>query len=190
MGLFHDDEDFSSYITGNLKGTKTEKNLEEAFCGESKARNKYKIFAKKAREEGYLNIADIFDKTSENEAEHSKIWFKLLSGGSIQDTLSNLKTAASTENYEWEHMYARFAKEAEEEGFSKIACLFETIRSIEKMHMTRYNELIQEIVDDTLYRKETPVLWECNKCGYSIKAEEAPKVCPFCKHPQKHFFTV
>lgn len=187
---FKEGFDFATCINKDLKGTKTEKNLEEAFCGESKARNKYKIFAQKAREEGYLHIANIFDETSENEAEHGKIWLKLLNGGRIPDTLSNLRTAAGTENYEWEDMYARFAKEAEEEGFNKIAFLFETIRSIEKMHMTRYNKMAKEIIDNTLYKKETPILWECDKCGYRFEGEAAPEACAFCKNPQKHFFPV
>lgn len=180
--------DFASCINKDLKGTKTEKNLEEAFCGESKARNRYKIFADKARKEGYLNIACIFDETSDNEAEHGKIWLKLLNGGKIPDTLSNLKSAASTENYEWEDMYARFAQEAKDEGFDKIGYLFETIRSIEKMHMTRYNKLAQELSDKTLYKRDEPVLWECGKCGYRFEGETAPEICPFCKNPQEHFF--
>lgn len=180
--------DFASCIDKDIKGTKTEKNLEEAFCGESKARNKYKIFAKKAREEGYNNIADIFDKTSENEAQHSKIWLKILNEGKIPNTLTNLHTAASTENYEWEDMYARFAQEAKEEGFNKIAFLFETIRDIEKMHMTRYNKLAQELIDNTLYARKTPVLWECSKCGYRFEQKTPPETCPFCKHPKEYFF--
>lgn len=182
--------DFATCINKELKGTKTEKNLEEAFCGESKARNKYTFFAHKARKEGYIHIADIFDETADNEKEHGKIWLKLLNGGDIPDTLTNLHTAASTENYEWQDMYARFAQEAKEEGFDKIAFLFETIRSIEKRHMTRYNKLAQELKENTLYKKEKTVLWECGKCGYRFEREEPPEMCPFCKHPKEFFFAV
>ena len=181
-------EDFSSYITGELAGTKTEKNLQDAYSGESKARNNYTYFAKQARKDGYEHIAKIFEETANNEKEHGKIWFKLLNGGKVSDTLKNLETASGAESYEWEEMYARFAQEAKEEGFNKIAYLFETIRSIEKMHMTRYNKLIQELKSNTVFKKETNVLWECSKCGYRFDGEEAPKLCPFCKNPQKEFF--
>ena len=188
MGLFDDHDDYSSFITKELKGTKTEQNLQEAFCGESKARNKYTFFAKQARKEGYHQIADIFDETANNETEHGKIWFKLLNEGNIQPTIDNLKTAAQTECYEWDDMYARFAKDAKEEGFEKISCLFETIRSIEKMHMTRYNNLIKQLEEKTLYKKATPLLWECSKCGYRFEGTEPPKQCPFCRHPREYFF--
>ncbi len=189
MGLFsEDDDDFSKYITGDLKGTQTEKNLEQAFCGESEARNRYTFFAQKARKEGYEQIARIFEETANNEEEHGKIWLRILSGGKLHDTLENLKTAASTENYEWEDMYARFAKDAREEGFDRIACLFETIRSIEKMHMTRYNKLVQNIETKTVFKKTEPVIWECAKCGYTYEGEEPPQKCPFCQHPKAYFF--
>ena len=184
---FSEDFDFSSCLNGDLKGTKTESNLKEAFCGESQARNKYNFFAKKARKEGYIHIADIFDKTAENEKEHAKIWLKLLNNGQIPETKDNLRTAAETESYEWQDMYAKFADEAREEGFDKIASLFETIRTIEKMHMTRYNTLIKDIETKTLLKKEDSVLWECTKCGYRFQGTEPPKNCPFCKHPREYF---
>ncbi len=185
---FSEDFDFSSCLNGELEGTKTENNLKEAFCGESKARNKYNFFAQKARKEGYIHIADIFDKTAENEKEHAKIWLKLLNNGQIPDTKDNLRTAAQTESYEWQDMYAGFAQDAREEGFDKIAALFETIRGIEKMHMTRYNKLLKELEDNTFYLKDEPVLWECSKCGYRCEREQAPDICPFCKHKKEYFF--
>lgn len=182
-----DEDDFSNFINKSLSGTRTEKNLKEAFCGESQARNKYAFFSKQARKEGYIHIADIFDETACNEEEHGKIWFRLLNGGKIPKTIDNLKTASETENYEWQDMYAKFADEAREEGFDKIASLFETIRTIEKMHMTRYNTLIKDIETKTLLKKEDSVLWECTKCGYRFQGTEPPKNCPFCKHPKEYF---
>ena len=187
---FSEDFDFSTCINKELEGTKTQNNLKEAFCGESQARNKYNFFAQKARKEGLISVADIFDKTAENEKEHAKIWLKLLYGGDIPNTKENLRTAAQTESYEWQDMYANFAKDAKEEGFDKIAALFESVRSIEKMHMTRYNKLLAELEDNTYYLKDTPVLWECSKCGYRFEQEQAPDICPFCKHPKEYFFTV
>ena len=142
---FSEDFDFSTCINKELEGTKTQNNLKEAFCGESQARNKYNFFAQKARKEGLISVADIFDKTAENEKEHAKIWLKLLYGGDIPNTKENLRTAAQTESYEWQDMYANFAKDAKEEGFDKIAALFESVRSIEKIHMTRYNKLLAEL---------------------------------------------
>ena len=188
MGLFEDNDDYSSFITKELKGTQTEKNLQEAFCGESQARNKYTFFAKQARKEGYQHIADIFDETANNEAQHGKIWFKLLNEGNIPSTIDNLKSAAATECYEWDDMYARFAQDAKEEGFEKIACLFETIRGIEKMHMTRYNNLIKRLEEKTQYKRDKNVIWECKKCGYRHEGTEPPKQCPFCRHPREYFF--
>lgn len=182
------DEDFTAFVTQKLAGTKTEKNLQDAYCGESKARNNYTYFAKKARQEGYEQIARIFEETANNEGEHGKIWLMLLNGGKLPDTLKNLETAASTENYEWEDMYARFAQEAKEEGFEKIACLFETIRGIEKMHMTRYNKLVENIKNNEVFKKEDKTVWECAKCGYTFDGEEAPEMCPFCRHPRAYFF--
>lgn len=181
-------EDFTNFINKELAGTKTEKNLTEAFCGESQARNKYTFFAQKAKEDGFVHIARLFEETANNEKEHGKIWFKLLNGGKIQDTLKNLENAASVETYEWQDMYARFANDAREEGFDKIAYLFETIRGIEKMHMTRYNKLIQDIKSDTVFEKPEAITWECAKCGYVIEGAQAPEMCPFCRYPKAYFF--
>ena len=187
---FSEDFDFSSCVDKELEGTKTQNNLKEAFCGESQARNKYTFFAQKAQKEGLIHIADIFNKTAQNETEHAKIWLKLLYGGKIPETKENLHTAAQTESYEWQDMYANFAKEAKEEGFEKIAGLFETVRSIEKMHMTRYNKLLEELENNTYYLKASPVLWECSKCGYQFEREQAPDICPFCRHTKEYFFVV
>ncbi len=181
-------EDFTAFVTKELAGTKTERNLQDAYCGESKARNNYTFFAQQAKKEGYEQIARIFEETANNEKEHAKIWLKLLYNGNLPETIKNLETAASTENYEWEDMYARFAKEAKEEGFEKIACLFETIRNIEKMHMTRYNKLIEQLRKSRLFQKEHQITWECAKCGYTFEGETAPEICPFCRHPQGFFF--
>lgn len=181
-------EDFVSFVTKDLAGTKTEKNLQDAYCGESKARNNYTFFAEKAKKDGYVQIAKIFEETASNEEEHGKIWLRLLNGGALKNTLDNLESAASTENYEWEDMYARFAKEAKEEGFDKIACLFETIRGIEKMHMTRYNKLVEDIKKGEVFKKEEKIMWECAKCGYNFEGEEAPEMCPFCRNPRAFFF--
>lgn len=181
-------EDFVSFVTKELAGTKTEKNLQDAYCGESKARNNYTFFAQQARKEGYEQIAGIFEETANNEREHGKIWLKLLNGGKLPDTIKNLGTAASTENYEWEDMYARFAKEAKEEGFDKIACLFETIRGIERMHMTRYMKLIEDIKNETVFQREEKTMWECANCGYTFEGEKSPEMCPFCRHPKAYFF--
>ena len=146
--------DFSKYINKELKGTKTEQNLKEAYCGESKARNNYTFFAEKAKAEGYQHIAKIFEETAHNEKEHARIWLKLLTGGNIQTTLENLKTAAETENYEWESMYERYAQDAREEGFNDIAYLFDTIRTIEKSHMNRYKKEIENILNNLVFQKE------------------------------------
>lgn len=180
--------DFSKCINKELIGTKTEKNLQTAYCGESKARNNYTFFAQKAREEGYEHIAKIFEDTANNEKEHAKIWLKLLNGGTLNTTVENLKEAASTENYEWEDMYAGFAKDAKEEGFDDIAYLFETIRNIEKMHMTRYRKIINDLMNDLVFTQNEPVKWECAKCGYTFEGTKAPEICPFCKHPKAYFF--
>lgn len=191
MDFNHDEcckGDFSKCINKELKGTKTEKNLQEAYCGESKARNNYTFFAEQAKKDGYIQIAKIFQETADNEKEHAKIWLKLLNGGNIKSTKANLETAASTENYEWEDMYARFAQDAREEGFDDIAFLFETIRNIEKMHMTRYNKLIEDLMKDIVFQKPEKIMWECAKCGYTFEGTTAPEICPFCKHPKGHFF--
>lgn len=182
------DEDFTQCFEKEIEGTKTELNLIEAFCGESKARNKYTFFAKQAKKEGYEHIAKIFEETAENEAQHGKIWFKLLNGGKIPNTLNNLKTAAETESYEWENMYEKFAQDARDEGFEKIATLFDTIRTIEKMHMQRYKNIIENIKNNTVFNNKTEVTWECAKCGYNCINKQAPEHCPFCRHPQAYFF--
>ena len=144
-----------------LKGSKTEKNLMEAFAGESQARNKYTYFASKAKKEGYVQISKIFEETANNEKEHAKIWFKLLQGGSIGTTSENLKAAAEGENYEWTDMYARFAQEAKEEGFNDIAYLFEAVAKIEKEHETRYKKLLESVMSDKVFERENEIAWEC-----------------------------
>ncbi|MDR2795068.1 MAG: rubrerythrin family protein [Holosporaceae bacterium] len=171
----------------NLKNTKTEKNLMEAFAGESQARNKYTYFASQAKKEGYVQIGKIFEETANNEKEHAKIWFKLLNGGTISDTMTNLEIAASGENYEWTDMYAQFAKDADAEGFSDIAALFRAVAEIEKNHEKRYKKLQKNIIEHQVFRKTGKVIWECSNCGHSVEAEEAPGFCPVCKHVQAFF---
>ena len=170
----------------NLKGTKTEKNLMEAFAGESMARNKYTYFASKAKKDGYEQIASIFQSTADNEKEHAKLWFKLLNGG-IGSTLDNLKAAAAGENEEWTDMYARMAKEAHEEGFEDIARLFEGVAAIEKEHEERYLKLVENIENGTVFKKDSKVVWICRNCGHIVDSIEAPKGCPVCAHPQAYF---
>ncbi len=170
----------------NLKGTKTEKNLMEAFAGESQARNKYTYYASKAKKEGYVQIAEIFEETARNEKEHAKIWYKLLHDG-IGDTAANLKDAAAGENYEWTDMYANFAKEAKEEGFDKIAFLFEEVGKIEKEHEARYLALLKNLEEEKVFKKEEKAVWKCSNCGFIYEGVEAPKVCPVCDHPQAYF---
>jgi len=172
----------------DLKGSKTEKNLMEAFAGESQARNKYTYFAAKAKKEGYVQISKIFEETANNEKEHAKIWFKLLQGGSIGNTIDNLQAAAEGENYEWTDMYAKFAKEAKEEGFNDIAFLFEKVAQIEKAHEERYKKLLKNIVDGVVFEKDEDVVWECANCGHIHVGKNAPEVCPVCAHPQSYFF--
>jgi len=171
----------------NLKGTKTEANLWTAFAGESQARNKYTYFASKAKKDGYVQIANNFEETAANEKEHAKIWYKLLHDG-VGDTLSNLKDAAAGERYEWTDMYATFAKEAKEEGFDKIAALFEMVAAIEKEHEERYNTLAQNIENDTVFKKDSEKIWQCGNCGHLHIGESAPEVCPVCDHPKAYFF--
>ena len=171
----------------NLKGTKTEANLWTAFAGESQARNKYTYFASKAKKDGYVQIANIFEETAANEKEHAKIWYKLLHDG-VGDTLSNLKDAAAGERYEWTDMYATFAKEAKEEGFDKIAALFEMVGAIEKEHEERYNALAENIENDTVFKKDSEKIWQCGNCGHLHIGENAPEVCPVCDHPKAYFF--
>ena len=170
----------------NLKGTKTEKNLQEAFAGESMARNKYTYYASKARKDGYVQIAELFEETAANEKEHAKIWFKLLHDG-IASTPDNLKDAAQGENYEWTDMYARFAKEAREEGLDDIAALFEGVAAIEKEHEERYNKLLQNIEGGIVFSREGDTVWKCKNCGHIHIGQKAPEVCPVCSHPQSYF---
>ncbi len=171
----------------DLKGSKTEKNLMEAFAGESQARNKYTYFASKARKEGYQQIADIFEETARNEKEHAKIWFKYLQGGDIQDTVSNLNAAADGENFEWTDMYDRMAKEAREEGFTEIAARFEMVGRIEKEHEARYRKLLGNIKGDLVFSRDGDCVWQCINCGHIVVGKKAPKICPVCSHPQSYF---
>ena len=172
--------------TMELKGSKTEKNLMEAFAGESMARNKYTYYASKAKKEGYNIIADKFEQTANNEKEHAKIWFKLLHEG-IGDTAANLADAAAGENYEWTDMYAGFAKTAREEGFDEIAFLFEKVGAIEKTHEERYRKLLKNIQDDVVFSRDGDVIWECSNCGHIVIGKKAPEVCPVCNHPKSYF---
>ena len=170
-----------------LKGTKTEKNLMEAFAGESQARNKYTYFASKAKKEGYEQIAAIFQETADNEKEHAKMWFKLLNGGDIGDTAANLKAAADGENYEWTDMYAEFAKTAKEEGFNHIAYLFEEVAKIEKEHEERYLKLLENVKDGKVFEAGEVKIWKCRNCGHLVVGTKAPEVCPVCNHPKAYF---
>ena len=174
-------------IMKDLKGTKTEKNLQEAFAGESQARNKYTYFASKARKDGYEQIAAIFEETANNEKEHAKMWFKLLEGGAVRSTRENLKAAAEGENYEWTDMYDRMAREAEEEGFHEIAEKFRGVGAIEKRHEERYRKLLQNIEDAIVFSREGDAIWVCRNCGHVVVGKQAPKVCPVCAHPQSYF---
>ena len=171
-----------------LKGTKTEQNLMEAFAGESQARNKYTYYASKAKKEGYVQIATLFEETARNEKEHAKIWFKLLHGGAVADTMTNLADAAAGEMYEWTDMYARMAKEAKEEGFDRIANLFEAVAKIEKEHEERYRKLLANIEENKVFdRSPDEVVWQCDNCGHQFTGKKAPGVCPVCDHPQSYF---
>ena len=170
----------------NLKGTKTEQNLLNAFAGESMARNKYTYYASKAKKEGYEQIANFFLETANNEKEHAKIWFKLLHQG-IPNTIENLKNAANGENYEWTDMYSQMAKDAREEGFEHIAKLFEEVGKIEKEHEERYLALLKNIEDGKVFEKDEEVVWQCANCGHIHTGKNAPNVCPVCAHPQAYF---
>ncbi len=170
-----------------LKGSKTEKNLMEAFAGESQARNKYTYFASKAKKDGYEQIAAIFEETANNEKEHAKMWFKYLEGGAVKDTISNLKAAADGENFEWTDMYERMAKEAEEEGFTEIAAKFRMVGAIEKHHEERYRKLLKNIDDELVFSKEGESVWICRNCGHIVVGKKAPAICPVCAHPQSYF---
>ena len=171
----------------NLKGTKTEANLMEAFAGESQARNKYTYYAEKAQKEGYEQIAGAFLESAQNEKEHAKMWFSFLHNEDIPDTAANLKDAASGEQYEWTQMYSQFAAEAKEEGFNKIAFLFEQVAKIEKEHEERYRKLLKNVEEGQVFQKKEKVVWICRNCGYVIEAETAPKTCPVCSYPQSYF---
>ena len=170
-----------------LKGTVTEANLMTAFAGESQARNKYNYYASKAKKEGYEQIAAIFEETAGNEKEHAKMWFKLLCGGEIPDTITNLEDAANGENHEWTEMYEEFAKTAKEEGFDEIARLFTAVGKIEKEHEARYLKLLDNIKKEQVFKKEESVVWVCRNCGHVHVGKFAPKVCPTCNHPQSYF---
>lgn len=170
-----------------LKGSRTEANLLAAFAGESQARNKYTYYASKARKEGYVQIAEIFEETANNEKEHAKLWFKLLHGDDIPSTADNLVDAANGENYEWTDMYATFAKEAHEEGFEKIAFLFEGVAKIEKEHEERYRKLLAKVENNTVFISDDVVIWQCGNCGHIVVGKKAPEICPVCAHPKAYF---
>lgn len=170
-----------------LKGTKTERNLQEAFAGESQARNKYSYWASKAKKDGYQQIAAIFEETAANEKEHAKMWFKLLEGGAIKSTVENLKAAAEGENYEWTDMYDRMAREADEEGFTDIAEKFRGVAKIERAHEERYRKLLKNIEDQIVFSRDGDRIWQCRNCGHIVIGPKAPEVCPVCNHPQAYF---
>lgn len=171
----------------DLKGTKTEQNLMNAFAGECQARSKYTFFASVAKKEGYEQIASIFLETSDNEKEHAKMWYKELHGGKMPDTIANLKEAASGENFEWTDMYDKMAKEAKEEGFNKIAKMFEGVGTIEKHHEERYKELLANVEAGTVFKKDGKYVWKCRNCGHIHVSDTAPLMCPVCAHPQAYF---
>jgi rubrerythrin len=170
-----------------LKGSKTEQNLMTAFAGESQARNKYTFFASQAKKDGYEQIAAIFQETADNEKEHAKLWFKLLNGGAIGSTEENLKSAAAGENYEWTDMYAEFAKTAKEEGFARIAYLFEEVGKIEKEHEERYLKLLENVKEGKVFEAGEVKIWKCRNCGHIVVGTSAPEVCPVCNHPKAFF---
>lgn len=171
----------------NIKGTKTEANLLAAFAGESQARNKYTFYASKARKDGYVQIANLFEETAHNEKEHAEIWFKLLHGGEIADTATNLKDAAAGENYEWTDMYAQFAEDARAEGLTRIAALFEMVGKIEKEHEARYLNLLKNVEEGLVFSRDGDAIWQCSNCGHIVVGKKAPEVCPVCAHPQSYF---
>lgn len=170
-----------------LKGTKTEQNLKEAFAGESMARNKYTYFASKAKKDGYVQIAAIFEETAANEKEHAKMWYKYLNGGSVSDTKTNLADAANGENFEWTDMYESFAKTAEEEGFPELAAKFRGVAAIEKHHEERYRALLKNVEMQQVFEKSEVKVWECRNCGHIVVGTQAPEICPVCAHPQAYF---
>lgn len=173
------------HMTNKYAGTKTEKNLREAFAGESQARNKYTYFASVAKKAGYEQIAALFLKTAENEKEHAKLWFKAL--GELGDTEANLKAAAEGENYEWTDMYERMAQEADEEGFHELAEQFRGVGAIEKHHEERYRKLLANVEEKKVFEKSGVTVWECRNCGHIVIGTKAPDICPVCNHPQSYF---
>ena len=170
-----------------LKGTKTEKNLMEAFAGESQAHTKYLYYASKAKKDGYVQISNLFTETALNEKEHAKLWFKYLHGGEVPATTQNLEDAANGENFEWTDMYERMAKEAEEEGFKEIAAKMRMVGAIEKHHEERYRQLLKNINDEIVFSREGDVVWQCANCGHIVIGKKAPQICPVCNHPQSYF---
>lgn len=171
----------------DLKGTRTEKNLQDAFAGESQAHTKYLYYASKAKKDGYVQISNLFTETALNEKEHAKIWFKFLHGGDIPATTTNLEDAANGENFEWTDMYDRMAKEATEEGFPEIAAKFRMVGAIEKHHEERYRQLLKNINDEVVFSRDGDVVWQCANCGHIVIGKKAPEMCPVCKHPKSYF---
>ncbi len=170
-----------------LKGSKTEKNLQEAFAGESQARNKYTYFASVAKKAGFEQISAIFAETADNEKEHAKLWFKALHGGEMPSLDEALKMAAEGEHYEWTDMYKRMSEDAKAEGFDKLAYQFAAVAEIEKGHEARYNQLAKNLKDSVVFAREGKVVWQCRNCGYIYEGKEAPDVCPVCAHPRAFF---
>lgn len=171
----------------DLKGTKTEANLKEAFAGESMARNKYTYYASKAKKDGFVQIGNLFEETAHNEKEHAEIWFKLLHGGQLADTATNLLDAAEGENYEWTDMYAKFAKDAKAEGFDHIAFLFESVGKIEKEHEERYRKLLSNVKEEIVFSRDGEMIWQCSNCGHIVIGKKAPEICPVCQHAKSYF---
>ncbi|WP_028896004.1 rubrerythrin [Prevotella sp. HUN102] len=178
---------FKEFNPEALKGTKTEANLQTAFAGESQAHTKYQYYASKARKDGYVQMAEIFEETSRNEKEHAKLWFKFLHNGDIPSTPENLLAAAEGENYEWTDMYDKMAKDAMEEGFPELAVKFRTVGAIEKKHEERYRKLLKNIEDKVVFAKDGSAVWQCINCGHIVVGKQAPEVCPVCVHPQSFF---
>ena len=174
-------------MANKYEGTQTEKNLMEAFAGESQAHTKYLYYASKAKKEGYVQISNLFIETALNEKEHAKLWFKYLHGGEVPATTQNLEDAANGENFEWTDMYERMAKEAEEEGFNEIAAKMRMVGAIEKHHEERYRQLLKNINDEIVFSREGDVIWQCSNCGHIVIGKKAPKICPVCNHPQSYF---